>query len=77
MRVVVEEVGVVVVTAVGNLVLELERGFFGEVSYGPDLAMGMRVRATHGGAFVFEDLHVAVLMLWFGDEGVRVRSGEV
>jgi len=35
--------------------------------------MGVWVGATHGGAFVFEDLHVGVLTCWRG----RVDCGEV
>lgn len=33
----------------------------------PDLAVGVGIGAAHGGAFVFEDLHVGVLVFWEGD----------
>ena len=57
-------------------VVEFEAGFFGEGGGGPDLAVGVRVGAAHCLAFVFEDLHVAVLLLW-GLVGGAVGGGRV
>ena len=43
----------------------LLRGLVGQGIAGPDLAVGMRVRASHDLAFVFEHLHPAILAAEF------------
>lgn len=67
------------VAAVLRLVLghlhELLAGLLGHGRGSPHLAVGVRIRAAHGGALVFEYLHVAVLVL--GDRGVFPREGQV
>lgn len=60
---------------VGEEVVEFERGFFGETGLYPDLAVRVRVAAAHCAAFVFEDLHVAVLR--GGSGSVFVLCGRV
>lgn len=68
-----------VASAVGGAVLchlpKLLARLLGEGGGGPDLAVGVGVRAAHGGALVLEDLHVAVFVL--GDGGVLGSQGEV
>jgi hypothetical protein len=44
---------------------EFKGGLFWKAARRPDLTVGMRVRAAHGGTFVFEDLHVTVLRRGF------------
>ncbi len=60
--------------------------FFREAGGGPDLAVGVRVRATHGGPLVLEYLHVCILRIRLGDRrrdmgrrdlGKWVGGGEV
>lgn len=66
---------------VGGHVLELERGLFGDADGAPDLAVRVGVGAAHGGAFVFKDLQVGVLLARRGDGGgkgvVWVGGGQV
>lgn len=62
--VVSEEVCATLLAAVSFQLGEFERGFLGEAGGGPDLAVRVRVGAAHGGAFVFEDLHVSVLCIF-------------
>ena len=47
--------------AVTDHILELGGRFFGKTGGRPHLAVRMRIRAAHCGAFVFKDLHEAVL----------------
>ena len=65
-RVVCEHVAAALFAVVFPELLELKGGFFGEGGGGPDLAVGVGVRATHCGPFVLEDLHVAVLCFGLG-----------
>jgi hypothetical protein len=50
---------------------ELSSRLLGGAGGGPDLAVGVRVRATHGSALVLKDLHVAQLLLGRGELGLR------
>lgn len=62
-RVVFQHVVASMFTIVAFQLFDFHCRFFREARGGPDLAVGMWVRAAHGGTFVFEDLHVAVLDL--------------
>jgi len=74
LRVVLQQVAVVVIPSVLLHALQFNAGLLWQASGRPDLAVWMRVRATHGCALVLEDLHVAVLVLRRVDEvAIRFR----
>lgn len=63
-----------VVAAVLLELCEFQSGLFWRACRGPDLAVRMGVGAAHGGTFVLEDLHPAVLRARCGDTIVGVGS---
>ncbi len=58
---------------VGCQLCHFSQRFLRETGGGPDLAVGVRVRAAHGGALVLEYLHVCVLRTRFVDGGWDLR----
>ena len=66
--VVLQEMAVVVVLSVLLHPLHLDAGLLWKARGCPDLAVRMRVGATHGGTLVLENLHVAVLVFRCLDE---------
>ena len=53
-----------VLAAVLSQLLQFQCWFFGKGTCYPYLAVRVRVRASHGGAFVLKNLHIAVLFRW-------------
>lgn len=73
--VVLQEVAVMVVPSVLLHALQLNARLLRQAGGRPDLTVWVGVRATHSGAFVLEDLHVAVLVLRRVDKAaVRSRT---
>lgn len=73
--IVFQEVAVVVFSSVLLHALKLNAGLLWQACGGPNLTVWMRVGAAHGRAFVFENLHVAVLVLRRIDKvAIRFRS---
>lgn len=52
---------------------QFNSGLVGKTAGRPDLAMGMRIRAAHSGAFVLEDLHIAILSFWVARVNMMAR----
>lgn len=56
--------------------LQFHRRLLRQRTRGPDLAVGMRIRAPHGRTLVLEYLHISILLLGLGQSGRRRGGGQ-